>query len=93
MKTYYEEYETLKTKGVLKSAYEWRNMSEEEQRKLLFEKTVIIDTGSGYAHKKYQIVGNVNKLSQKECAIIADGGNLCFGFRSEGGNVIAVYTD
>lgn len=68
-------------------------MPEEEQKKLLSEKTVIIDAGSGYAHKKYRIVGNVSNLSIKECAIIADGGNLCFGYRSEDCGVIAVYTD
>lgn len=93
MKTYYEEYEQLKDKGVLISNYQWRNMPDEEQKKLLSEKTVIIDAGSGYAHKKYCIIGNVNKLSKKECAIIADRGNLCFGYRSEGENAIAVYTD
>lgn len=93
MKTYYEEYEQLKDKGMLISSYNWRTMQEEEQKKLLSEKTVIIDAGSGYAHKKYRIVGNVSKLSTKECAIIADGGNLCFGYRSDGNGVIEVYTD
>lgn len=93
MKIYYEEYERIKDKGILISSYQWRTMPEEEQKKLLSEKTVIIDAGSGYAHKKYRIVGNVSNLFTKECAIIADGGNLCFGYRSEGGGVIAVYTD
>lgn len=93
MKTYYEEYEKLKDRAVSISDYQWRNMPEEEREKLLSEKTIITDAGNGYAHKKYKIIGNVNKLSDKECAIVADGGNLCFGYRSEGANIIAVYTD
>lgn len=93
MKTYYEEYEKIKDKGVLISSYLWRNMSEEERKKLLSEKTVITDAGSGYACKMYHIEGNVNNLSKKECAIIADGGNLCFGYRTEGVNTIIVHID
>jgi hypothetical protein len=41
----------------------------------------------------YHIEGNVNNLSKKECAIIADGGNLCFGYRTEGVNTIIVHID
>lgn len=93
MKTYYEEYEQLKDKGMLISKYQWLRMPTEDREKLLLKKTVVIDAGGGYAHKRYRIIGNVNNLSDKECAIIADGGNLCFGFRSEGGGVIVVYTD
>ena len=47
---------------------------------------------SGYACKRYQIIGNANNLSDHECAIIADGGNLCFGYRMEGQEIV-VYTD
>ena len=42
--------------------------------------------------KRYQIIGNANNLSDHECAIIADGGNLCFGYRMEGQEIV-VYTD
>ena len=34
----------------------------------------------------------VNNLSDHDCAIIADGGNLCFGYRMEGQKIV-VYTD
>lgn len=47
---------------------------------------------SGYACKYYEIIGNVNNLSDHDCAIIADGGNLCFGYRMEGQRIV-VYTD
>lgn len=93
MKTYYEEYEQIKDKGILVSSYQWSMMSEDKRKRLLSEKTVIVDSGAGYAHKKYRIIGNVNGLSKKECAIIADSGNLCFGYRIEGENTIVVHTD
>lgn len=48
--------------------------------------------GTGYAHKKYRVVKNGPVLSTKDLAIICDGGNLCFGYRTEG-NVICVHTD
>lgn len=47
---------------------------------------------SGYACKYYEIIGNVNNLSDHDCAIIADGGNLCFGYRMEEQRIV-VYTD
>jgi hypothetical protein len=92
MKTYYEEYEKIKDKGKLISGYTWRNMSEEEQQNLLSEKTVITCVGTIYAGKMYQIEGNVNNLTNEECAIIADKGNLCFGFRMEDKKIV-IYTD
>jgi hypothetical protein len=92
MKTYYEEYEKIKDKAVLVYDCEWSNMPEEKRQKLLSEKTVIRAVGTIYAGKTYQIEGNVNHLTNQECAIIADGGNLCFGFRMEGKKIV-VYTD
>ena len=50
------------------------------------------ESESGYACKYYEIIGNVNNLSDHDCAIIADGGNLCFGYRMEGQKIV-VYTD
>ena len=61
------------------------------RKKILAEKTVIMSGDSGYACKRYQIIGNANNLSDHECAIIADGGNLCFGYRMEGQEIV-VYT-
>lgn len=72
--------------------YEWESMSDEQKEKILAEKTVIMSGDSGYACKYYEIIGNVNNLSDHDCAIIADGGNLCFGYRMEGQRIV-VYTD
>ena len=46
----------------------------------------------GYANKKYEICKNKQNLSMDELALICDGGNLCFGYRTEG-KYIVVYTD
>ena len=72
--------------------YEWESMADEQKEKILAEKTVIMSGDSGYACKYYEIIGNVNNLSDHDCAIIADGGNLCFGYRMEGQRIV-VYTD
>jgi hypothetical protein len=48
--------------------------------------------GHGYAHTKYRILSNPHKLSTLELALICDGGNLCFGYRMEGG-LIVIHTD
>lgn len=46
----------------------------------------------GYAHVKYKVLKNVPNLTDREIALLCDGGNLCFGYRVEG-NTICVYTD
>lgn len=92
MRTYYEEYEQIKDKAVVFSDYLWRTKTKEERNAISTEKTVIVSVGGGYAHKTYRVISNVNKLSTLECAIMADGGNLCFGYDMRGG-LIAVHTD
>ena len=47
---------------------------------------------SGYANKIYKVVSNPENLKTIELALICDGGNLCFGYRTEGG-LIVIYTD
>lgn len=55
--------------------------------------------GTGYANKSVEVVPNAGvELSALQCAIIADHGNLCFGYRpggtgAHGGRIIIVYTD
>lgn len=90
IKTWFKEYE--KIKAVVVYPYEWDCMSEKQRNKILSKKTVIMSGESGYACKYYEIIGNVNNLSDHDCAIIADGGNLCFGYRMEGQRIV-VYTD
>lgn len=70
-------------------------MSEEELNKLKAEKSVLVDRGSGYAHHKYRIVSNPHNLSKRELALVADSGNLCFGYRMEGwdNELIVIHTD
>lgn len=84
IKTWFKEYEKIKDKAVVVYPYEWDYMSEKQRNKILSKKTVIMSGESGYACKYYEIIGNVNNLSDHDCAIIADGGNLCFGYRMEG---------
>lgn len=92
MRTYFDEYEKIKDKAVVINDYIWKIMDPEDREKTLSEKTVITRGGTGPAYKVFWIKGNVNRLSELECAIIADRGNLCFGYRMEG-NKIVVYTD
>lgn len=92
IKTWFKEYEKIKDKAVVVYPYEWDCMSEKQRNKILSKKTVIMSRESGYACKYYEIIGNVNNLSDNDCAIIADGGNLCFGYRMEGQRIV-VYTD
>lgn len=49
--------------------------------------------GSGYANAKYRVLSNPYGFSNDELALLADRGNLCFGYRMEGPDVIVIYTD
>lgn len=92
IKTHYEEYEQIKDKAVLMSGCEFDKMDIGERDKLLSEKTVITTFQQRPACAYYEIKGNASGLSDLECAIIADRGNLCFGYRMEGKKIV-VYTD
>lgn len=92
MKTYFDEYERIRDKAVIIDSRTWENMDPEDRAMTLSEKTVITRGETGPAYKVFWIEGNVNRLSELECAIIADRGNLCFGYRMEA-NKIIVYTD
>lgn len=48
--------------------------------------------GSGYANKSFKILSNKAGLSSDELALIADDGNLCFGYKRTG-DIIKIYTD
>ena len=45
-----------------------------------------------YAAKVYEVIDNPHNLSEKELALIADNGNLCFGYRTNGDQII-IHTD
>lgn len=47
---------------------------------------------TGYAHKVYEVVSNPENLSKDALALIADRGNLCFGYRTNGDQII-IHTD
>lgn len=53
---------------------------------------VVEPAGVGYGHTKYRVLHNAPGLSAEDLAIICDRGNLCFGYRKEGGYIV-VYTD
>ena len=53
---------------------------------------VFSDLGYGYANHNYRIHSNPYNLSDDEIALVLDGGNLCFGYRSSG-DVFTIYTD
>lgn len=66
---------------------------DEALKKVLDEYDVVVESaGFGYAHAKYKVLKNGPGLSTKDLAIICDEGNLCFGYRVQGG-LIYVHTD
>ena len=72
----------------LKKYYDEKNPpTEEELNQFIF----VEDKGSGYAHHKYLVHTNID-CSTGFKALLCDGGNLCFGYRTEG-NLIIVLTD
>jgi len=56
------------------------------------DKAKVKCVSTGYAHKKYVVLENPEGLSRDDLALICDKGNLCFGYRNEGG-LIVVHTD
>lgn len=56
------------------------------------DKAVVSHLSTGYAHAKYRIHQNPNKLSSRELALFCDHGNLCFGYTGQE-PIIKVYTD
>lgn len=49
---------------------------------------------TSYACATYKVTPTTDRqLTAHEMALIADGGNLCFGYRYEGGNTVTIYTD
>jgi len=85
-------YNEIKNKAIVLYTSQLSEMNEVELENLKKEKTIILDCGSGYATHKYMILSNSNNLSTLEIALIADEGNLCFGYRLEGSFII-VHTD
>ena len=49
--------------------------------------------GSGYASMKYHVLSNPHNLSKDELALAMDGGNLCFGYRTESPYDFIIYID
>lgn len=102
--TFYERYKELKSMYKIKhgtqdlltptqlktlSAYEIQLALEEAIKEY---DVVVAYASTGYAHIKYKILRNAPGLSSQDLAIICDGGNLCFGYRTEG-SYTCVHTD
>lgn len=102
--TNYERYKELcDTYKIRRSTYGLLSKEDTEGRTLqevqlmldaaIKQYDVVVERcGSVYAGAKYKVLRNAPNLNAKELAIICDQGNLCFGYRSEGGYII-VYTD
>ena len=53
----------------------------------------IISDGRGYANLRYRVLSNPYGFSNDELALVCDNGNLCFGYRMDGADVVVVYYD
>ena len=78
-----EIYEELKEKYKI-NKYASENIEEYD---IAFELN-----GFGYANKSFKILSNKAGLSSDELALIADDGNLCFGYKRTG-DIIKIYID
>jgi len=83
-------YRIYKEDLALKSKEFWGNKRPTEDD--LKEFTCYECIGHGYANKKYKILSNPHNFSTLQLALICDSGNLCFGYRTEGSNIV-IYTD
>jgi hypothetical protein len=81
-----EIYQEMKAKAVV--VYREEDATEELKK----EKAVLLDYKHGYAHTVYKVLSNPHNLSTLELALVCDGGNLCFGYRTEYGNIV-IHTD
>jgi UDP-N-acetylmuramyl pentapeptide synthase len=81
-----EIYKELKEKAIV--VYREDDATEDLKR----QKSVLLDFKHGYAHTDYKILSNPHKLSTVELALVCDGGNLCFGYRTSG-SIITIHTD
>lgn len=87
-KTNYEIYKELQDKAQVIHQSQLENITDEMKN----QKAYILDYQHGYGHTKYKVISNPFNLSTLELALVADGGNLCFGYRTEG-NLIVIHTD
>lgn len=85
-------YQVLKEKACVMRQREIDTMDSEDYESLIQNKAILLFDGYGCAHNKYKIISNLQDLSKDELALVADGGNLCFGYRMEDG-LIVVHTD
>ena len=102
IQTFYERYNELKEKykiartlhGLIPPEITDPYAQKVARQNALAKFDVVIESaGRGYGHTKYRVVKNGPGLSTKDLAIICDNGNLCFGYRMEGSDIICVYTD
>jgi len=86
METHYERYKELEAKH--KISYGLRKDEDESDFDVIVQRTE-----SGYGHTSYEVIKNTPNLSMDDLAIIADKGNLCFGYHQMGNGDIHVFTD
>lgn len=86
------DWKELKTMGQVIPSHTWEKMTKNEQDELKSQKALLMPAGHGYAHKKYKVLSNPAGLNDEELALIADNGNLPFGYRTQDGLII-VHTD
>ncbi len=56
------------------------------------DKTLVFYLGPGLYKQEYQVVHNGAGLLMDEIALFCDDGNLAFGYRLKGENIIIVHT-
>ncbi len=88
-----ETYKELEEKAQVVYQHSVDKMAPEKFEKEKAEKSLLLDFKHGYGHTCYKILSNPHNLSNLELALVADGGNLCFGFTMDSPNIIHIFTD
>lgn len=88
-----EIYADLKEKAEVVHQSNINKMESQELEMKKSEKALLLDWKHGYGHTCYKILSNPHNLSTVELALVADSGNLCFGFTMDSPFIIHIFTD
>lgn len=86
------EEKTIYSEWAFDPNWEEKRDSNKQVYSEIKDKATMVSVGHGYGHTKYAVKDNPENLNTRQLALIADKGNLCFGYRTEG-DLIIIHTD
>ena len=76
----------------LDESMEKAQIENKQTYEIIKDLAVIECVGSGYGHTEYRVKENRYNLDLEHLALIADKGNLCFGYRGNE-KIVIIHTD